>query len=198
MALWQFLRIGLPLGALALLSTVFLVSRSIDPERAVKLSDVDVETLAREPRIGTARIAGVTRDDTALIIEAAAIRAIDTPTQGEPVHLHLDAPDGTLDFTSNRIVSFSSQTGTIDQINDMIEMTGDVVLYSSDGYRAEMPRLTSALSETRVLGSGGIRAEGPPGEITADRLSITIAPEQMGGYLLAFTGNVRLIYLPDE
>ncbi|TVP71255.1 MAG: hypothetical protein EA339_10555 [Rhodobacteraceae bacterium] len=198
MMLSQALRITLPLAALALLSTIFLVSRSIDPDRAVALSEIDMSALTREPRIGTARVAGVTSDNTTLVIEAAAMSAPGTQPQSEPVDLRLDAPSGTLGFASGREITFASATGTLDRIADQVALTGDVQLQSSDGFRAQMPRLTAALGETRVLGYGGIRAEGPPGEITADRLSISVPPGATDGYLLAFSGNVRLIYQPQE
>ncbi len=194
----QILRLALPLSALVLLSTIFLVSRSIDPDRAVALSEIDLSALTREPRIGTARVAGVTQDMTALVIEAAAISAPGAQPQDEPVHLRLDAPSGKLSFVSNREVTFSSTTGTLDRSEDQVALTGDVQLHSSDGFHAHLPRLTASLSETRVSGDGGVRAIGPPGEISAETLSITVPQDATGGYLLAFSGNVRLIYLPEE
>ena len=39
------------LSALAILSTLFLVADQIDPEDALPFAEVDVEDLAREPRM---------------------------------------------------------------------------------------------------------------------------------------------------
>ena len=45
------LKVLLPLAALAILSTLFLVSNRINPEDALPYADVDVEARLREPRI---------------------------------------------------------------------------------------------------------------------------------------------------
>ncbi|MCC5955104.1 MAG: hypothetical protein JJU07_03300 [Natronohydrobacter sp.] len=198
MALSRLVRLGLPLGALVLLSTVFLVSRSIDPQRAVELADMDVAELTREPRIGTARIAGVTQEDTALMINADAVRSVSDLQQSGPVHLTLTAPNGTLDFPSGRTALFRSDMGELDQTRDQLVMRGGVLLETSDGYRLAMRELVSRLQSTHITGLGGIEGDGPPGSITADTVELTAKTGETGGYLLAFSGNVRLIYLPED
>ena len=195
--LMRLARLVLPLGALVLLSTVFLLSRNIDPQRAIDLSDIDVAELARQPRIGTARIATVTREDTALVVEAETLRSVEDPQSG-PVHLILDAPSGEMQFPSGRIAYFRAALGELDQSRDQLEMRGTVELVTSDDYRLTMPALVSALQHTHVTGTGGIEGEGPPGAIRADTLELTAKTGESGGYLLAFTGNVRLIYLPED
>lgn len=197
-AILQFLRLVLPLGALVLLSTVFLVSRSIDPQRAVELADVDVAELTREPRIGTARIASVTQDDTALTIEADAVRSLGDFQQSGPAHLTLTAPRGALDFPSGRTALFRSGVGELDQLRDQLVMRETVRLETSDGYTLNMSELVSRLQSTHITGTGGIEGEGPPGSITADQLELTAKTGESGGYVLAFSGNVRLIYLPED
>ena len=194
----QIARLVLPLGAVALLSTVFLLSENIDPQRAVDMAGLDVAELTREPRIGTARFAGVTEDDTAMTIRAVAVRSATDLTQSGPIRLTLDAPDGDLLFTSGRSAQFRAEEGQIDQGQDMLLLRGNVTLDTSDGYSAAMPLLRSTLENTHLQGSGGIEAQGPPGQIWADTLELTTIPERPGGYLLAFRGNVRLIYLPEE
>ena len=194
----QVARLVLPLGALTLLSTVFLFSENIDPQRAVDLAGLDVAELTREPRIGTARFAGVTEDDTAMTIRAATVRTVTDLTQQGPIRLSLDAPEGDLQFASGRSAQFRAAQGEVDQGQDMMLLRGAVTLETSDGYSATMPLLRAALERTHLQGSGGIEAQGPPGEIRSDTLEITTVTGRPGGYLLAFRGNVRLIYLPDE
>ncbi len=198
LAVGRLMRLLLPLGAVVLLSTIFLLARNIDAERAVEMSGLDVETLTMGPRIGAARIAGVTQDDIAMTIHAASIRSDSDLESNEPLLLSLDAPQGRLDFDDARRVWFEASAGRIDQDADAMLMDGDVMLETSDGYRLRMPVLQAALSQVDVRGSGGIRGDGPSGEITADRLHLTRPATARAGYLLAFEGNVRLIYLPEE
>lgn len=194
----QLLRVALPLGALALLSTVFLVPRGIDPQLAVDMSQIDVEDLARDPRVGGARFAGMTRDGTAVTISAQTVRSTEDLRDNGPIHLLLDAPDGELQFSSGRKAVFRGQEGRIDQAQDEITVQGSVMLETSDGYRVNMAELISAIETTHVQGFGGITGHGPAGDITADSLELTQTDAQSGGYLLAFKGNVRLIYFPDD
>ncbi len=197
-ALGRALRLILPLGALVLLSTIFLFSRSIDPDLAVQQAELDIAELTRQPRIGAARFAGVTNDDAALTIEAEAVRAISELQAQHPLELELDAPSGALVFPSTRQVTFHASDGRLDQSLNLMTMGGEVVLATSDGYHARMSVLTAALDRTEVTGSGGITATGPPGEIEADSVRVVPSPANPDGYLLAFSGNVRLIYLPDQ
>ncbi len=52
----------MPLAALAILSTLFLVARTIDPSDAIKFTDLDVEDRLRDPRMTAPTYAGVTSD----------------------------------------------------------------------------------------------------------------------------------------
>ena len=191
-------RVALPLGAVALLSTVFLLPSSIDPQRAVELADIDVAEITREPRIGSARFAGVMQDDTELIVRAQTVRSRGELTEAGPLYLTLEAPEGELLFPAGRMAQFQGAEGVIDQVADLLVLRGDVLLETSDGYRMAMPELRSALGHTHVQGFGGITGHGPPGEISANTLELRAKPGTEGGYLLAFQGDVRLIYLPDE
>lgn len=197
LAFARLLRLALPLGALVLLSTIFLFSRSIDPDLAVQQAELDIEELTREPRIGTARIAGVTNEDTALTIEAVSIRAASDLQAGEPLRLLLDRPHGELLFTAGRDARFRAQSGRLDQDMNKLVMDGEVYLETSDGYIARMQELTTALDRTDIQGRGDVTGTGPPGHISAATVTLTPAPGDAGGYLLAFRGNVRLLYRPE-
>lgn len=194
----QILRLVLPLGALALLSTVFLLSSGVDPQRAVEMSDINVEELTRDPRIGEARFAGVTAEATALTIVAHSVRSVGDLREDGPVLLYLDTPSGELEFPTGRIATFRGAEGQIDQLQDQITLSGSVVLETSDGYLMTMPKLVAAIQSTHVRGSGGITGQAPAGDISADTVELTPSEEQSDGYLLAFKGNVRLIYFPDN
>jgi len=69
-----WLKVIFPLSALALLSTLFLFARSIDPEQSIPFADVDVKELAREPRITAPEFSGMTADGAAITISAATAK----------------------------------------------------------------------------------------------------------------------------
>jgi lipopolysaccharide export system protein LptC len=68
------LKIILPLIALALLSSIFLLSRTIDPTAYIPFTEVDVEDRAREPRLTTPKFSGVTSDGARVTIDATEMR----------------------------------------------------------------------------------------------------------------------------
>lgn len=192
------LRLVLPLGALVLLSTIFLVSRSVDPSQAVALANLDIEELTREPRIGTARFATVTTDGTAIAIDASTVRSPANPQPGDPVQLMLEDPDGTAEFSVDGIVAFRSAHGHLDQMANLLTMTGAVELEDENGYVVTMPMLQAFLDRSRIEGTGGVFGHGPPGEISAQSLTVTPLESGEGGYMLDFTGDVRLLYIPAD
>lgn len=191
-------RLVLPFGALLLLSMIFLVSRSVDPSQAVALADLDIEELTREPRIGTARFATVTTDGTAITINAATLRSPANPQPGDPVELMLESPDGTADFGVDGQVAFRSDHGHLDQLANLLTMTGTVELEDENGYVITMPKLEAFLDRSRLEGTGGVFGNGPPGEISAQSLTITPLESGQNGYLLDFVGDVRLLYIPSD
>ena len=74
----RWLRVLLPLLALAMLSTLFLFSRGSDGESQIPYADVDAEAMARDPRLVAPEYAGVTPDGAQLTLratEAAPARA---------------------------------------------------------------------------------------------------------------------------
>lgn len=56
-----WLKVALPLFALAILSSLFLVARGIDPDGALTLSEADLADRLREPRITAPAYAGPRR-----------------------------------------------------------------------------------------------------------------------------------------
>lgn len=189
-----WLKVILPLTALAILSTLFLVARTIDPEGAIPYADVDIADRLREPRLVAPRWAGVTDDGTSLTVTADEAR----PGSGaapEPTALRLAArmefPDagGTADLTAAE--------GRLDAQAGRLFLSGGVVVDTSDGWRLEAPSLTAALDRTQVEAAGGVQADGPLGRLTAASMTIARRPGA-NGYDLRFAGGVKLVYLPAD
>jgi lipopolysaccharide export system protein LptC len=190
------LRVGLPLSALVLLSTIFLVSRSIDPNSAARIAGMDPEQMTRAPRIATARFAGVTRDATALTIAAQSVRSEVLELGDGPLNLTFVMPEGLMTFPNDSTARFLAAGAHLDQSQGALTADGPVTLENSDGYVLELGALTAALDQTRLSGTGGVTGRAPAGEISADAMELTRSGGTDGGYLLAFTGNVRLLYRP--
>jgi lipopolysaccharide export system protein LptC len=188
------LKIILPLIALALLSSIFLLSRTIDPTASIPFTDVDLKDRAREPRLTVPKFSGMTGDGALVTLDASEMR----PDPGRP-------GSGTATDLRARMVSQTGETtdvvsdrGKVDTEAGTYEMTGAVKAVLSSGYTIAAPKMAGLLDATQLDASGPVDATAPMGQITADAMQLRSDPAAPGNYLLVFNGRVRLVYRPSE
>lgn len=186
-----WLKVALPLMALAILSTLFLVARRIDPEDALPYAEVDVEDLAREPRMTAPTYAGTTEDGAALTLSAEEARpaAEGSPARAAGLRLDLATPDGG----STEVVAAEAR---MDDTARQVLLSGGVTVTTSTGYRLETAEVAAKLDRTGLESRAPVVATGPAGEIRADGMSLSQDIRTPGDYVLVFKGSVRLVYQP--
>ncbi|GAA0296584.1 hypothetical protein [Rhodovulum strictum] len=187
-------RIVLPLAALGILSTLFLFSRDTPSGDELPYSQVDVDELIREQRIGTPNYAGVTQDGTAIAFRAETARPdpdISGRASAEAMRARLDMPDGSH-------ADIAARRGIVDTGAGVAVLDGAAQIDTSTGYTVRAMRLTAALERTDVLGEGPVTAEGPPGRIEAGAMQLSTDPGNEDRYVLVFKDGVRLVYDPER
>lgn len=186
-----WLKVILPLAALAILSTLFMVADRIDPEDALPYAEVDVEDLAREPRMTAPSYAGTTSDGASVTLTAEEARpeAGDTPAEARSLRLELDTPDGAR-------TELRAATAVVDDAARQVVLSGGVNVTTSSGYVLETPEVAARLDRSGLESRGEVRAKGPAGEIVAGGMTLSQDNRTPGTYLLVFTQGVRLVYLP--
>lgn len=187
-----WLKILLPIAALAILSTLFLLSRSIDPMQAVPHADVDIADLMREPRITAPNYAGVTGDGTAIRISAETAR----PDPAHPARVAASVLKAEVETPDGVATRISADHGAIDGDAGLATLRGSVLVTNALGYRVTTASLSIALDQTGLHAEDGIIADGPFGRITAGQMALTRAPG--GSYVLVFNGGVKLLYDPAQ
>lgn len=187
-----WLKVALPLLALAILSTLFLVSRTIDPSDAIPFAEVDVEDRVREPRLTNPTWAGITDDGAALTIAATEAR----PEQGDgtaanakTLVVDLNPPDGS----SARLVA---DRGILDSANSAFIAQGDATITTSTGYELRSETMTAALDRTSLVSDTPVAGHGPVGTLTAGAMELVQANDGSGTYVLVLKNGVKLIYNP--
>ena len=190
-----WLKILLPLTALMILSSVFLLSRNIRPEDAIPYTEVDIADRIRTPRLTAPDFAGVTADGAALSLKAAEARlATDGSTNpgaiSDLVGL-LETPDGAR-------TDLTAKAARLDQDNQHMVLGGGVVISNSTGYRIETEAITVALDRTRLDSLGPVRATGPAGSLKAGKMHLGLDDTDPTAYVLVFKDGVRMIYLPAK
>jgi lipopolysaccharide export system protein LptC len=188
-----WLKVVLPLAALAILSTLFLVARRIDPEAALPYAEVDVEELAREPRMTAPTYAGTTSDGASVTLSAEEARpaAEGSPAQAAGLRLDLATPDGA----RTELVAADAR---MDDTAKELVLSGGVTVTTSTGYRLETAEVAARLDRTGLESRAPVRATGPAGEITAEGMVLSQDNRTPGAYVLVFKGGVRLVYQPGS
>ncbi|MCG6903486.1 MAG: hypothetical protein LJE68_12475 [Rhodobacter sp.] len=189
-----WLKILLPLAALAILSTLFLVARAIVPAQDLPFADVDVDELATQQRIGQPNYSSVTRDGAAISLSAESARPdSENPEKlsGEEIRAGIDLPNG------NRI-NIVAQRMQIDNTLGIARLSDGVVVETSDGYTLRTDTVEISLDATRVEATEPTRVDTPIGQLSADSFRLAAENEGERPYVLVFKGHVKLVYDPNE
>lgn len=192
LVLW--LKVALPLAALAILSTLFFVAETLDPEAAIPYAKVDVARVLEEQGATSPNFGSVTADGIAISLSASAIRpgAEDrNKWTGTELSAELSMPSGAQ-------VTIRSPEGVVDATNEQAILDGGAVLETSTGYRVTTDTITAFLNDARVVASGGIVATGPAGKITAGKMTLTRMDSGEPSHHLVFQDKVRLVYRPPS
>lgn len=185
-----WLKILLPLAALVLLSTLFLVSRRIMPTEDLPYTIADAEQIAREQRLSAPRYSGVTDDGSSLNVTAAVARP-EGDTAGEASAETLTARLKTVDGVTTDV---ASDAGRLDTPGNRLNLSGNVRITTSSGLVVTSQALDAALDRTLLESPGPVEGHAPMGDITAGNLRMT---SETGSYVAVFKGGVKLIYLPQ-
>ena len=186
-----WLKIALPLLALAILSTLFLFARRIEFEGTLPYAQVEIDSLASDPRLTKPEYSGVTSDGVAVRVAAGSARPgpeAASPVKATDVVALYEGPSGAR-------MTISAVDGIFDTGAAMLTLNGNVVLSTSDGYVLRSEQLLSALNETLVTSDGKVMADAPLGHIEAGAMRLS---GPTGEHLLVFKNGVRLVYKPES
>lgn len=186
-----WLKIALPILALAILSTMFLFARRIDFEGALPYAEVDIDALANDPRLTRPEFSGTTDDGAAITVAAETARpgkAANDPMTAEDVIAVYQSESGTR-------ITLQAKSGSFENAQNSLTLTGDVVVTTSDGYKLRSQEMVSALDATEVTSAGPVNGSGPFGQLEAGGMKLSGAPDDQ---TVVFNKGVRLIYQPKN
>lgn len=184
-------KLVLPLIALALLSTLFLFSRTPNPEDALPFVDIDIAELTQQQRLSQPRFAGTLADGRPITLNAeSAVQQGDTPNLLELAHVTSEV--ALADTDSARI---SSDRGDFDLAQQVIDLTGAVRVSTTSAYQLLSEQISVAMTTMRMLSPGAVTLTGPGLRLDAGAMELTGGDGQA---LFSFTGGVRLLYDPPE
>ncbi|MEM9970935.1 MAG: hypothetical protein AAF762_07525 [Pseudomonadota bacterium] len=182
----------MPLAALAILSTLFLLSESLDPNRAIPYAEVDVERILREQGVTRPTFGGATGDDTQVTLRADAVR----PVENDALQLAGTALDLVITLPGDREITVVSEDGRIDASARTVAFPSGAILNSSLGYRIETEAiLTAAFDQVMAETAGPVRVVAPGTKLDAGAMTLS-RHDARGDFILVFKDGVRLVYTP--
>ncbi len=188
LVLW--LKVSLPVAALAILSTLFFAAETLDPEAAIPFADVDVERILTEQGMSSPEFGGVTKNGVAISMTA------DTIAPGsDRGRMNASRLVATFDLPNGGHIDIASDAGFVNSVTKEATLQGDARLESSSGYVVTSDRFVASFEEARVTADSEVQVVGPAGEIMAGQMELTRSKDG-DTYLLVFKSGVRLVYKP--
>lgn len=188
-----WLKIALPLAALAILSTLFLLSRRIEPPDDLPFAEVEMEDRARRQQVTRPSLSGATAKGDLVEVSADEVQ----PGPEDPRRVIATGVRARIDFVDGGTMRVRSDRAVFDRGAGRAELTGDVVVATATGQEIRTDRLDIALDTLEVVAPGEVRSTGPEGDLTAGRLRVSDAPGG-GDVQVVFTDGVKLVYEPQR
>lgn len=189
----SWLKIILPLAALAILSTLFLLSNGRDNLGAIPYTQPDLQERMREGMINTPQFAGASAHGDLISFSAQTAKpdpSNDRMARAEKLSARIDLVGGT-------ILTFESDSAVLDTSEDTARLTGGVVVTTSTGYDLRTAALFTSMREIEAETEGNVRGTAPAGSVEAGKMVLSSDPETGDAHLL-FTNRVKLVYQPKN
>jgi len=186
----SYAKVLMPLGALAILSTLFLLSRKVDA--VIDLSAFSSDDLAQT--IANPRFSGVSNDGSTFQFSARAANPVGVKTD----QMKVDDLNLSVDLRDGSRIDARASVAIIDMRRKNVTLNEDPVITTSQGYEIRASQVSIDYGTTQLVTSAGITAIGPAGLITADQLTLTDRGADDSDYQMVFTGNVHMTLNPEE
>ncbi len=183
------LKVSLPLLALGLLSTLFLISRAVDPPASIPFADAEVQQRLSSQQVTGPYFSGtsVTGDQIAFVAETV------TTPNGETGINRAEQIDLQVDMVSGTRLTVKAAEAEVDIPRDRTDLTGDVEITTSTGYVLNTDLLQLRIARLEMVSPDRVTGQTPVGDIEAGQMRV-FTPEGQTESLMLFTDGVKLIY----
>lgn len=186
-----WLKVLLPLTALGLLSTLFLLARNIDPTAAIPFADTEIQARLQGQQV-TAPVFAGTSDSGDRVSVSAGTMAM----QGSETNTATDL-SAQIDLTSGTRVVLFSDRGAFDTAGGTSSLEGNVVITTSTGYKLVSDALFTNFDAMTLESPGPVTGTGLSGRLDAGRMRLEKSEDGESAHLI-FTNGVKLVYRPQE
>lgn len=186
-----WLKLGLPLIGLGILSTLFLFAR----ETRIERGEMPEEYLAPDGAVETVRrpdYSGVTGDGT----DVAVTADLAWPVANGDGRVEASNVFARFDMTDGEQADVRAERGAIEPERNVLELRDQVIVETASGWTMRSETLDASLDWTRLTSPTHVETEGPLGVLNAGNMIIYRDTDVEGTYLMEFDGGVHLVYRP--
>ena len=187
------LKVAFPIMALGLLSTLFLLSRGNDPDAAIPFADKEVQDRLRDQQVTGPFFSGTTASGDQISFSAERL----TTPSGQAGTNRAETVTAKLSPAEGAEIRIDAKRADFDLPGDRADLTGDVVISTSNGYRLSSELLTSELSTLRIVSPGPVEGTAPGGTLKAGTMTLE-KNDTTDGAQMNFTRGVKLVYTPKQ
>lgn len=188
-----WLKVALPLMALAILSTLFLLSRRIEPPDQLPFAEVDMEERARRQQVTRPSLSGASENGDLIEISAAEV----SPDAADPDLIEAREVTARIEMTDGGTMRIRADRAVFDRPAGRARLTGDVVIVTATGQEVRTERLDLALDRVDAVAPGEVRSTGPEGRLSAGGMRVGSDGGERDVQLV-FTDGVKLVYDPNN
>ena len=180
-----FAKIFLPISALLILSTLFLLVKFSDSSQIVSISDIGTDRDIANQKITSPIYSGLTDDASILEFSSRTISPgilNSKKVYAKDVVAKITTPNGSIYEVYSKKGSYNDKTSTVD-------LKKDVIVHMPEGYKIFTDNLSTHIKKTLLESPTPIVAESPLGILKAGNMLII---EKNNQHLLIFKKGVTL------
>ncbi|MEP5631369.1 MAG: hypothetical protein ABJP79_05750 [Tateyamaria sp.] len=185
------LKVLLPLMALLLLSTLFILSRNVDPVATLPFADTEIVERLQGQQVTGPVFSGATDGGDMIMVSASRMS-----TRGGSKNNAEDF-SAQIDLKSGAQILLSSDEGQFDLTSNVSQLVGNVVITTSTGYKVTSDALEADFDELALQSPGPVTGTGPIGTLNAGMLHLRRGTGDTNTHLI-FTNGVKLVYTPQN
>jgi lipopolysaccharide export system protein LptC len=188
------LKVGLPLVALGMLASIFLVQTDDSLGGNIVFSQGDIDALGEGLKITNPTFTGTTAGQDRFRFTAALVE----PDAAPPERARITTLVGEVTLHNGPTVELEADTGDLHIPTERLDVAGDVRIRTSEGYRIHAEQATLDLAAGSIVAGNAVETTGPLGRIDSGSLAVAPAAPSGEARRFSFGNGVRLIYEPSN
>ncbi len=192
----QILKIALPLAALAILSTLFLLSRQIRIGDLPAGAGFDITILREAQGFGSPSIVGTTpQGDTIRISARRFIPDLSLTGGFRATEIAI-----VVERSESELIEFSAASGELAGPQQDVVFFGGVVVKMAGGVEISTDRIEARPDLSQIHAPGAVSGQTPFGDFSAGSMTLSRdrTPDGPAQYSVLFQNGVKLLYFPKE